>query len=395
MRPRSLFSLFTLAFLIALTVLLVKPKPAAAQTDDLNIYGFFQTQYTYAAEKSPGMESTGYSTFAVPQVNVFLAKDIGSSFSAFVNAEFLNNFDSEQDWGIFRLGEAWVRYEHSRAFKVKGGMLIPKFNNLNEIKNRTPLLPYAYRPLVYEQSNNMFSNPDYVPQRAYLQAYGSLPLGSVEFDYAAYMGNSEARYIAEPGNTNFRIPGTDTTYSKLFGGRVGLSYENLKVGVSGTLDETNLRQLEFFGSSLPVGLGDVDRYRIGADVSFDIAGFFAEAEYITVLHNMSSEQEAQWDVLSEQSPMAPFLGKDLDQYFYYGMLGYEITDNLNVHTLYNVIQSSRVVGFDEGNAGWSGGIAYRPVFPVLLKANYTRAWSMADGGGFTSNLFMLAASVSF
>lgn len=376
-------------------MLLMNPHPAAGQSsDELNVYGYFQTQYTYAKEHNDDGSTTGYSSFITPQLNVFFAKNIGSSFTAFVNTEFLNNFNTEEDWGMLRLGEAWVRYDYGSAFKVKGGLLIPTFNNLNEIKNRTPLLPYVYRPLVYEQSFTLFNNGDYVPQRAYVQVYGTLPVGDAQFDYTAYVGNSDAGYIARQSDGGLRMAGTDTTYAKLFGGRVGLRYNSLKVGVSGTVDETNMRQLDFFGTSMPVGLGDVDRYRVGADLSFDIADFFVEGEVISVMHSMDDEQEAQWTGLTESSPMAALLGEDLDQFFYYGMFGYQINDKLDVHTLYNVIASNRVAGLDEGAAGWSGGISYRPVFPILLKANYTRAWLQGDSD-FTSNMIMVAASVSF
>lgn len=183
----------------------------------------------------------------------------------------------------------------------------------------------------------MFNNADYVPQRAYVQAYGMMPMGDAQFDYAAYVGNSDAGYIASNGDGGIRMAGTDTTYSKLFGGRVGVRYQSLKVGVSGTIDETNMRQLDFFGNPMPIGLGDVDRYRVGVDLSFDIADFFVEGE---------------------------------------------------------VISSNRIAGFDEGAVGWSGGISYRPVFPVLLKANFTHTWMRGDSD-FTSNLIMVAASISF
>lgn len=380
-----------LCFLLALVVLLAAPQSAKAQSDDLNIYGYFQTQYTYSKDQNNG-ETGGYSSFKVPQLNILFSKNFGSNFTAFVSTEFLNNFDSSEEWGTFRLGEAWVRYDHSNALKVKGGMLIPKFNNLNEIKNRTPLLPYAFRPLVYEQSFTLFGNADYVPQRAYLQVYGSLPMGGAQFDYAAYVGNSESRYLAGVGD--FNEAGTDTTFAKMFGGRVGIRYNSLKIGVSGTIDDTNMRNLDFFGNTMPIGVGDVTRYRLGADLSFDVRDFFVESEVISVIHNMSDEQDVQWTGLTDQSPVAPFLGEDLDQLFYYGMVGYNITDKLSIHTLYNLISSNRIAIFDKGAVGWGGGLAYRPVFPVLLKANYTRTWINGDME-YTGNLVMVAASISF
>lgn len=384
----SLFPLYLSILAFALTFVLT-PKPAQGQSDDLNIYGFFQTQYSYV-DGELGGEDTGYGSFRLPQLNVYFAKDLGSNFSAFVSTEYLNTYNSGEDWGVARLGEGWVRYEHGQSLKVKGGLLIPKFNNLNEIKNRTPLLPYVTRPFVYEQSfSGLADLGDFVPQRAYLQVYGTLPNGDLKFDYAAYVGNSESEYIAtgEPGSIN--VSGSDTTYTKLFGGRVGIRYQSLKVGVSGTVDEANLRQIDFFGSPIPVGLGDVDRYRLGADLSFEVAGFFVESEIISVKHSLTDEQETQWDAV-KQGPAGAFLGEDLDQMFYYGVIGYNINSKIDIHVSYDRYIQDRL---DAEIPSYGGGISYRPVFPVRLKAGYRHV--EAQDGSFSQDTFNLAASITF
>lgn len=386
----SLSSLYVSIFAFTLT-LVFAPSPAQGQSSDLNVYGYFQTQGRYVAETSGG-EDSGYSSFRLPQLNIFFAKNLGSNFRAFVSTEFLNTYDSGEDWGIARLGEGWVQYEHSRALKVKGGLLIPKFNNLNEIKNRTPLLPYVTRPYVYEQSyKNLIGNADYVPQRAYAQVQGTLPAGAVDFDYAAYVGNSEPGYILS-GDASYPVSGTDTTYSKLLGGRVGIQYESLKVGVSGTIDEANMREvdLSIAQTTVPAGLNDVDRYRIGADVSFDVSDFFVEGEVISVVYSLTDQQEAKWNALSQQPGLGSLIGDDLDQTFYYGVIGYQLTDKLDIHALYNAIEENRM---DLALAGYGGGISYRPVFPVRLKAGYRHA-RLRDGG-YSGNFFSLAASVTF
>ncbi len=375
---------FTLTFAFA-------PNPAHGQSDDLNIYGFFQVQGTYVSEENSGVDD-GYSSFRIPQLNLFFARDFGDDFGAFVSAEFLNSYNSSEDFGIARLGEGWVRYEYGQSLKIKGGLLIPKFNNLNEIKNRTPLLPYINRPDVYEQSfKNLIGNGDYVPQRAYGQVYGTLPVGEVELDYAAYVGNSGPGFMAS-GDASYPVSGTDTTYSKLFGGRVGVQYQGVKAGVSGTIDETNMREvdLSIARTTVPAGLGDVDRYRIGADLSFDVNDFFVESEIISVTYSLTDEQEAQWDRLRQQPVLSGVLGENLDQLFYYGVVGYRVTNNFDVHVVYNAVEENRS-NIDLNSFG--GGVSYRPVFPVRLKAGYRR--SRIQEIDFTGNFFSLAASVTF
>ncbi len=324
------------------------------------------SQGRYVAEEDASGDS-GYSSFRLPQPNLFFARDFGDDFGAFVSAEFLNSYNSGEDFGIARLGEGWVRYEYGQSLKIKGGLLIPKFNNLNEIKNRTPLLPYITRPYVYEQSyKNLIGNGDYVPQRAYGQVYGTLPIGEVEFDYAAYVGNSDPGFLTS-GDASYPVSGTDTTYSKLFGGRVGVQYQGVKAGVSGTIDEANMREVDLSIAQTTVpqaGLGDVDRYRIGADLSFDINDFFVESEIISVTYSLTDEQEAQWDGLRQRPAYSDVLGENLDQLFYYGVVGYQVTSNFDVHVLYNAVEENRS---NVDLASFGGGRLVPPRFPRALE----------------------------
>ena len=99
----------------------------------------------------PDRRSSGTrNTFILQQANIFFRKQFNSRFAAFVDLEFTNTYASTRKWGTFRLEEAWVRYQTSEEFSIKAGLLVPVFNNLNEIKNRMPLLPYITRPFVYE-----------------------------------------------------------------------------------------------------------------------------------------------------------------------------------------------------------------------------------------------------
>jgi hypothetical protein len=116
-------------------------------------------------------------------------------------------------------------------FNLKLGLSIPTFNNLNEINNRTPLLPYVIRPLVYETSFNEFIPiEEFVPARAFVQAYGFFPFGESKLDYAVFVGNSpNINSDPERGQT-----GTDTTATILVGGRLGIRYRELNLGFSAT-----------------------------------------------------------------------------------------------------------------------------------------------------------------
>lgn len=191
---------------------------------ELRVFGYFQPQFMY----QNGPEGEGaYTSFLLQQLNILFQKDLGKGLSSFVNIEAVNSFSTRDGWGSMRIEEAWVRYRTSRAFSLKAGLQIPIFNNFNEIKNRTPLIPYVIRPVVYESSlSSVLNNPLSVPQQAFLQAFGWAPRGSWKFDYAAYLGNTDhvVSSFGGPVEDIERVnvsAGIDTSAAALFGYRPG------------------------------------------------------------------------------------------------------------------------------------------------------------------------------
>lgn len=301
------WSLF--GWLSVLLLLLAPLDEAAAQTEesDLKTFGYFQTNLEFS-RRTQYDPPKNISTFYVPQLNLIIQKDLASGLTSFVNFEVLNSFSSEQRWGAFNLAEAWVRYRYDRRLSVKVGLSIPVFNNLNEIKNRAPLLPYIVRPLVYEASFGEFiSIEEFVPRRAFLQVYGFFPKDDLKFDYAVYAGNSpNINNDAGLGQT-----GVDTTAALLLGGRLGIRLTGFKAGVSLTRDRVNSFKsfYPYFGGD-PDLFENVPRVRLGLDGSTQIGRMSAEGEFIQVFYD---------DDLSEFHAV---------RLFYYATLGFLPTDRL-------------------------------------------------------------------
>jgi hypothetical protein len=209
------------------------------------------------------------------------------------------------------LEEAWIKYRASAQFNLKLGLQIPIFNNFNEIKNRTPLIPYVIRPLVYETafSENILVD-EYAPKSAYIQVYGFIPTHDLKIDYAVYGGNtaniSSLTELGQAGRS-----GTDTTSSIMVGSRLGVRYDELKFGISGTRDIinyfSNVYDTLFTGTS-PDKFKEVPRFRFGMDMSYNYKNFSFESEYIKVTYD--------FDV-----PNFKF-----DRSFYYATLGYYLAD---------------------------------------------------------------------
>lgn len=307
------------------------------QESPLQTFGYFQITFRHDESTEDQDRANSYS---VQQLNLIFQKTFSRQWQAFINFELLNNFSSSRRWGSFDLDEAWVRYRADQRLTLKIGLHVPAFNHLNEIKNRTPLLPYVIRPLIYEESFAEFvSVEEFIPERAFLQANGTLPLGDARLDYAAYLGNSP-NINSQFDNVREGIPrqtGVDTTTTVLVGGRVGLRVEELKLGLSLTRESVNfLRMLAEPVEGEPTLLdgisadqfNGVHKTRIGVDFSLHYGKFSLESELITVLYGVHAP--AELGLLQDQSD--PQI--DVNRLFYYGTLGYEVTDHLFVYGSY-------------------------------------------------------------
>src|SRR5574341_1465054 len=293
--------------IVSLWLMSLAVSDAFAQREDapLRVFGYFQNSLHHfsAFENNPIQKS-----FNLQQLNLFFQKDLGRNWTAFVNFEALNTFSSSRQWGALNLEEAWVKYNPNVRFNLKLGLQIPIFNNFNEFKNRTPVLPYIIRPLVYETSFGEFIPlEEFVPARAFVQTYGFFPSGETKFDYAVYLGNSpNINDDPERGQT-----GVDTTTTFLAGGRLGIRQRELKLGLSATYEKINdFMDLAPLLGRQPAELQELPITRLGGDLSYNFAKFSLESEFIMVdVHTGIPELELALD-------------------FYYATLGYHFTEEL-------------------------------------------------------------------
>jgi hypothetical protein len=317
---------FTARFVVSIFLLLMTVPGAYAQRGDtpLQWFGYYQNAFQYNAHK--GARDT--NSFLTQQLNIIIQKDLALRFRSFVNFEFLNTFESSLGWGSASLKEAWVRYDSGPRFRLKLGLQIPIFNHLNEIKTRTPLLPYIVRPIVYETSlEEIIQIEDYVPEQAFVQAYGQIPHRNLDFSYALFLGNSpNVNNDSQLGQT-----GVDTTATILVGGRLGLRWNNqdaglseVRVGLSSTFDRVNFfRGVSELVTDDPTELTELERrfeelprWRFGGDLAVFWRRFYLQSEFISVVHGENSSN------------------LDVDKYFYYATLGYFLSERTEVYGSY-------------------------------------------------------------
>lgn len=308
-------------------------SPLFAQFSELplKMFGYFQTNYTQYNQREEGYRDA--ASFSMQQLNLFLQKDLDRNLTTFVNFEFLNSYSSEHQWGSFSIEEAWIRYHNSAGLNLRVGLQTPTFNYLNEIKNRTPLMPYVIRPLVYESSfNEILRLEEYLPARAYVQMFGYIPKGAAKLDYAIYVGNSpNMNSDPQHGQT-----GVDTTNTFLVGGRLGLRVKDLNLGFSASYDKYDFPQRIVSILDEKDIVTRLPRVRLGGDFRYMFRQFGVESEFIRVNY---------------ENDLGGF---DVDLRFYYATLFYDVTDQIRVFGSYWLAKERQFMKTEV--AGFLGGV---------------------------------------
>lgn len=367
----------------------------AQQSGDtpIKVFGYFQNEWQYQRQPLSSFET---NSFIAQQLNIMFQKDLAPHWGAFVNLEMTNNFSTSRHWGDFELSEAWIRYRNCERFSLRLGLQLPKFNYLNEIKNRTPLLPYVLRPLVYETSfKEVLTLDEFVPHQAYVQAYGFLPYHKAKFEWAAYIGNSPN--INGDSALGVRgITGVDTSATVLVGGRAGLLYKEFRLGFSLTYDQYNyLSELRQILGGDEARFRELGRTRLGTDLGYRWRMLSLEAEGIYVRYD---------DDLPDES---------IDLKFAYYNLGVHPTEQLMIYTggwflwengidVVEDVQSSPgdtlyiVADSEQRILAVTFGASYWLNDRITLKAQYLKAWQRMSlpEGEFNERYTFIALAVS-
>ena len=372
------------ARVVTILILICFVMPAMAQHggDKLKIFGYFQNEFEYQSNNTSTGSTTGAATssFVLQQLNLFAQSDINRNWRAFVNFEMFNSFSSIRNWGAFNLEEAWVRYRLDNRFNLKLGLQIPTFNHLNTIKNRTPLLPYIIRPLVYETSFSEFLELDeYIPQQAFAQAYGFLPMGSSKFDYAIFLGNSNDINSSQGNRT-----ASDTTADVMVGGRLGFRIDTslegeLKTGVSVTYEQSDFFTRIASQINEPIeSLRGLDKIRLGTDLQYIWKNLTLNGELLRVFYdedfedistdrefyhfNASVRLSDQWvgyvgingteeDITVSTDSLQTFMVSDFDIRVLMGGLNYELNDRIKFKSAFAKVKLSTEPNFPKAPEG--------------------------------------------
>jgi hypothetical protein len=382
------------AALILILGLLCTTKSFAQDEDELYVFGFAQVLFNAKMMDFTVNESTlipfefeqsfESNSFSLHQVNLFFQKSINERSLFFLSLEASGSYSTKTPSGNFEIPEGWINYRFSELLELKAGLLLPKFNNLTEIKNRLPLFPYLIRPLMYEGLlSSLVYVEDYKPQSAYFQISGSKKIRpSHSLEYALYVGNAENSFLSKQIDDSFTVNensaalyrGENLNTALLFGGRIGViqNLQNFKAGVSFTYDKDNKTKEEnsmfrLPGLTTPV-LGEIDRYRLGFDLSFNIADFSFEGEYMGAFHDHS---------VVRKTPA--YSNANLNKFFLYSGLTYHISEQFYAFGYYS-LSKDYSYEFIHANTPSAGGIniysvggGWKPFENTSIKLQYLKS----------------------
>lgn len=351
-------------------LLLLVVNCVQAQESPLSIFGYFQSTTTKTEISSKGTMPNGteisqpgnnFLSSIVQQANIFFHHQTDAKFTAWLNIEILNNYNSDRNWGSIKLEEAWGRFDLGKGTNIKAGKLIPAFNNLNEIKNRTPFLPYILRPTAYETAfTGLFPISALSPQDAFLQLTNQASLGPAYLKTDIFVGNAEENFrLSETLNTP--IPrGTDTTNYVTVGGRFGVQYDFLSAGASTTFDRENV-----------ANQNAIRRWRFGGDLRLLINRLTFEGELTLVKYD------------------TPNASEKYNKVFYYGTLHYDLSDQLFIYTAYNKLKDKNYIYLGEGADIYSVGGGFQVYENVKLKLQYVDVQT-----GWQQEIFLIPVNFS-
>jgi hypothetical protein len=361
-----------------------------ANPEGIEINGYAQSYCAYykVTNPPPSMKS---STFNVQEMDLILQKDLGSALSTFADLQFLNTYSTEKGWGDLNLDQMWIKYSPAKEFNIKFGHIVPIFNSFNEIKTKFPLLPYIFRPLVYESSISAVVNSgEYIPMHAAIQINGTVKLNILKLDYAVFGGNSDFIISSKmPGASIYTFPGEDTTNFKLFGGRIGARFAGIKIGFSYTNDKSSnylangnitsvnvkLQQRNSVSpQKIPLvnKIGNSDRNRFGVDLSYSNFGLTLESEYIYMMNTLEEVDKQSIKYLCSlplNNANVKMFSEDLSRHFFYVNANYDILEKFFITAGYSYLRNHFDLAVQKyGLTQIMGGGGFRMNDNVTLKA---------------------------
>lgn len=351
----------------------------------VDLYGF--ADFTYGIAVKPFAYTLPYNSFAVGNLNLYLASSLGDNWKSLAEVRFsylphgASQFDASgnvtrtdttvQDytdlgrparWGGIMIQRAYLEYDAHPLFNVRAGHFLTPYGIWN-VDHGTPVIIGVRRPFIIGEA--------LLPQsQTGLEIYGTHHFDPVLVGYHLTLSNGRG-----PIDTYQDLNNNKAIGGRLFA-RADTSAGAFTLGASGYkgryTDRTQKWAPDATGSfvpSFPV-TQDYNELSLAGDLKWELGGAVVQGEVI--MNDVVYDEERPTDLFPV--PGAPGFVPDHRRVGFYGLGGYRFGFLGTMPFAGAEYYYAGPSALGSKSAAFFGGLNVRPTARVVLKAQYTYSW---------------------
>ena len=108
--------------------------------------------------------------------------------------------------------------------------------------------------------------------------------------------------------------------------------------------------------------------------------------------------DSQQETLTLNTQANPIITDELNKFFFYGLVGYQIRDDISAYVSYNELKDNANLFYRDKVHLFTTGALYKPIDSIVFKVQYIHAYLQNDGPiiiKYTGKFFMGGISVLF
>jgi hypothetical protein len=347
----------------------------------LNLYGFADFTYT----RYIGDYSSTPATFAVGNVNLYLASELGDGWRSLVEVRYLylpngatsggelgyltdttvndyTDFSRPMQWGGISIQRAWIERTFHKLLTVRVGHWLTPYGIWN-VDHGSPVVIGVTRPYIIGEALLPASQTG-------IEIYGTCDINTIQLGYHLTLSNGRGpastimdlddnkavggRFFLRFDSAGF---GTLTAGGAFYHGRYTSNHAELGVDAKGT------------PTFVPIVDSQFDELSLSADLKWQWRGLLVQGELI--------ENEVAYlpggRTKSTIAGLPPSFDSDFRRWGVYSLVGYRLP-------FFGVMPYAGGGYYKEGSPSWVPGVAdfwfglnLRPTPRVVLKLQYTHA----------------------
>jgi hypothetical protein len=358
----------------------------AVDDDDdvsLDVYGF--ADFGYSHSFSDFSAGAPYDSFAVGNLNIYLASKLGDSWQSLAEVRFsylphgygnlfipgstrtdttvgdYTDIGRPTRWGGIMIERAYLEYLAHPLFNIRAGHFLTPYGIWN-VDHGSPVILGTRAPYIVAES--------LLPEsQTGLEIYGTYHLDPVKLGYHLTLSNGRG-----PVDTY-----QDFNHNKAVGGRLYARADtpagSFTLGASGYMGRYTDRQPQFVPGqnfSWPI-VRDYNERSLAGDLKWEFAGLLLQSE--AIVNDVVYDEQRPPDTLVLEGP--PGFLPDYRALGGYALAGYRFEfGGIMPFIGGEFYETGSPSGLD--STAVFGGLNVRPTARVVLKAQYTYSWFFPD-----------------